>query len=39
MKMKSFLNEDFLLETKTAQRLYHEYAAGLPVIDYHCHLP
>jgi len=37
--MKSFLNEDFLLETKTAQRLYHDYAAGLPIIDYHCHLP
>ncbi|MDR3695991.1 glucuronate isomerase [Mucilaginibacter sp.] len=37
--MKPFLNEDFLLETKTAQRLYHEYAAGLPIIDYHCHLP
>ena len=39
LQMKSFLNEDFLLETKTAQRLYHEYAAGLPIIDYHCHLP
>jgi len=37
--MKTFLNKDFLLETKTAQRLYHEYAAGLPIIDYHCHLP
>jgi glucuronate isomerase len=37
--MKTFLNEDFLLETKTAQRLYHDYAAGLPIIDYHCHLP
>ena len=37
--MKTFLNEDFLLETKTAQRLYHEYAACLPIIDYHCHLP
>jgi glucuronate isomerase len=37
--MKAFLNEDFLLETKTAQQLYHEYAAGLPIIDYHCHLP
>ncbi|HEY2582641.1 MAG TPA: glucuronate isomerase [Mucilaginibacter sp.] len=37
--MKSFLNEDFLLETKTAQRLYHDFAAGLPIIDYHCHLP
>jgi glucuronate isomerase len=38
-EMKSFLNEDFLLETETAKRLYHEYAAGLPIIDYHCHLP
>src|ERR1700733_13567755 len=37
--MKTFLNEDFLLETKTAQRLYHDYAAGMPIIDYHCHLP
>ena len=37
--MKSFLNEDFLLDTKTAQRLYHDYAAALPIIDYHCHLP
>lgn len=37
--MKSFLNEDFLLETKTARLLYHEYAAGLPIIDYHCHVP
>jgi glucuronate isomerase len=39
LQMKSFLNEDFLLETKTAQRLYHDFAAGLPIIDYHCHLP
>ncbi|MDF2432633.1 MAG: glucuronate isomerase [Mucilaginibacter sp.] len=37
--MKSFLEEDFLLETKTARQLYFEYAAGLPIIDYHCHLP
>ncbi|MES2108611.1 MAG: glucuronate isomerase [Bacteroidota bacterium] len=37
--MKNFLDKDFLLETPTAQRLYHEYAAGLPIIDYHCHLP
>ncbi|WP_184550290.1 glucuronate isomerase [Mucilaginibacter sp. FT3.2] len=37
--MKSFLDENFLLHTKTAQRLYHEYAAGLPIIDYHSHLP
>jgi len=37
--MKSFLDQDFLLNTKTAQRLYHEYASELPIIDYHCHLP
>ena len=34
-----FLDENFLLKTKTAQRLYHEYAKDMPVIDYHCHLP
>jgi glucuronate isomerase len=37
--MKEFLDENFLLQGKTAQRLYHEYAAALPIIDYHCHLP
>ena len=37
--MKKFLNENFLLETKTAERLYHDYAAKMPIIDYHCHLP
>ncbi|QEC65819.1 glucuronate isomerase [Panacibacter ginsenosidivorans] len=37
--MKEFLDENFLLETKTAQQLYHEYAAPMPIIDYHCHLP
>jgi len=37
--MKSFLNEDFLLQSSTAQQLYHEYAAAMPVIDYHNHLP
>lgn len=36
---KQFLDENFLLETKTAQTLYHEYAKQMPVIDYHCHLP
>lgn len=36
--MKSFLGDDFLLKTKTAQVLYHEYAKGMPLIDYHCHL-
>lgn len=37
--MKSFLDEDFLLQSATAQQLYHEYAAVMPVIDYHNHLP
>jgi glucuronate isomerase len=36
--MKSFLDQNFLLQNKTAERLYHEYAAGMPIIDYHCHL-
>ena len=37
--MKAFLDENFLLTNATAQRLYHEYAEGMPIIDYHCHLP
>lgn len=36
--MKQFLDENFLLETVTAQQLYHNYAKQMPVIDYHCHL-
>ena len=35
----AFINDDFLLQSETARRLYHEVAAGLPIIDYHCHLP
>jgi glucuronate isomerase len=34
-----FLGEDFLLSTEASRRLYHEYAEGLPIFDYHCHLP
>jgi glucuronate isomerase len=37
--MKKFLSPDFLLNTETGRRLYHDYAAEMPVIDYHCHLP
>ena len=37
--VKSFLDENFLLETKTAEKLYHDYAKQMPIIDYHCHLP
>ena len=36
---KTFINEDFLLTTKTARELYHGHAAKMPIIDYHCHLP
>ena len=30
--------KDFLLQSATARHLYHDHAAGLPIIDYHCHL-
>jgi len=36
--MKSFLDENYLLRTKTAEYLYHEYAEKMPILDYHCHL-
>ena len=36
--MKKFMDKDFLLETDTARHLYHDYAAKMPIIDYHCHL-
>jgi glucuronate isomerase len=36
---KTFLTDDFLLQSETARRLYHEYAKHLPIIDYHNHLP
>ena len=37
--MKKFLDENFLLQSATAQKLYHDYAKEMPIIDYHCHLP
>lgn len=36
--MKPFLNHDFVLNTDSAKKLYHDYAAQMPIIDYHCHL-
>ncbi|KIC95816.1 glucuronate isomerase [Flavihumibacter solisilvae] len=36
--MKPFLNKDFLLNNPTAERLYHDYAALMPIVDYHNHL-
>lgn len=37
-KMKEFIHENFLLQGDTAKMLYHQHAAKMPVIDYHCHL-
>lgn len=36
--MKNFMDKDFLLENETSAKLYHEHAAKMPIIDYHCHL-
>ncbi len=36
--MKSFMDKDFLLETETAKKLFHDYAEKTPVLDYHCHI-
>jgi glucuronate isomerase len=36
--MKRFIGSDFLLETRAAIKLYHNYAEAMPIIDYHCHI-
>ncbi len=36
--MEKFMEKDFLLESETAKRLFHEYAEHLPIVDYHCHI-
>jgi glucuronate isomerase len=36
--MTAFITEDFLLKTRVARELFHEFAANTPIIDYHCHL-
>lgn len=36
--MRTFMDKEFLLETETAQTLYHEFAADMPIVDYHCHI-
>ncbi len=33
-----FMDENFLLKTETARKLYHSYASEMPIIDYHCHI-
>lgn len=37
--MKKFVGKNFLLQTNTSKELYHQFAKGLPIIDYHSHLP
>ncbi len=36
--MTPFMDENFLLKNEPARILYHDYAAGMPIMDYHCHL-
>ena len=36
--MTTFMSRDFLLKSETAKKLYHSYAAKMPIIDYHCHI-
>jgi len=36
--MKKFMDKDFILETESASKLYHEYASDMPIFDFHCHL-
>ncbi len=36
--MKAFMDQDFLLKSKTAKTLYHDHAEVMPIIDYHCHI-
>jgi glucuronate isomerase len=39
MSKRTYITEDFLLESETAMELYHVHAAHQPIHDYHCHLP
>ena len=32
------INDNFILKSKTAKKLYKDFAKDLPIIDYHCHL-
>ncbi len=34
----AFIKDDFMLRTKTAKKLFYDYAKDMPIIDYHCHL-
>jgi glucuronate isomerase len=36
--MKAFMDKDFLLQSESAKKLFHDYAESMPVLDYHCHI-
>ena len=36
--MNEFMDKDFLLESETAKKLFHDYAENTPILDYHCHI-
>lgn len=36
--MKTFMDENFLLQSETARVLYHDYSAKMPIADFHCHV-
>ena len=36
--MKSYMGQNYLIESKTGRKLYHKYAKNMPIFDYHCHL-
>lgn len=36
--MKTFMDENFLLRSECAQKLYHSFAENMPILDYHCHI-
>ena len=36
--MKQFMDKDFLLSNEVSKKLYHDYAAKMPILDYHCHI-
>ncbi len=36
--MNNFMDKDFLLDTDSAKKLFHDFAENMPICDYHCHL-
>ena len=37
-KKMGFIDENFLLKTETAKKLFNDYAKNEPIYDFHCHL-